>query len=90
MVASAKALRVSDQQRVELERLARSVTAPVREVRQAKVLLAAAGGVANAEIGRRHEVSLPTVRRWPSRFTTEGVASIGRVRPGRGRPPGDQ
>ncbi|MCP3990083.1 MAG: IS630 family transposase [Actinomycetia bacterium] len=87
MVAAAKALRVSDQQRAGLEGLARSETAPVREVRQAKVLLAAADGVANAEILRRHGVSLPTIRRWRSRFGEEGLGSIGRVRPGRGRPP---
>jgi len=78
---------VSDEQRVELDRLARSHTAPGREVRQARVLLLAADGVANAEIGRRCNVSVPTVRRYRTRFGERGMTSIGRVEPGRGRPP---
>ena len=87
MVAAAEALVISEDQRVELDRLARSYTAPEREVRQAKVLLLAADGVANAQIARRCGVSVPTVRRWRDRFSAEGVGSIGRIRPGRGRPP---
>jgi hypothetical protein len=45
MVAAAGALEMTGGQRVELERLARSHTAPAREVRQAKALLWAADGV---------------------------------------------
>ncbi len=70
-----------------LEVLARSHTAPVREVRQAKALVWATEGVANEEIARRCGASPTTIRRWRSRFETEGIDSIGRIRPGRGRPP---
>ncbi len=28
-----------------------------------------------------------TVRRWRTRFSVDGVAGVGRIRPGRGRPP---
>jgi len=42
MVAAAGALEMTGGQRAELERLARSHTAPAREVRQAKALLWAA------------------------------------------------
>lgn len=78
---------MSDEDRVELEVLARSQTAPAREVRQAKALLWAAEGLANAEIARRCETNRPTVRRWRDRFETEGLGSVGRIRAGRGRPP---
>ena len=44
MVAAAGALEMTDGQRAELERLARSHTAPAREVRQAKALLCATDG----------------------------------------------
>ncbi|MFH1330894.1 MAG: helix-turn-helix domain-containing protein, partial [Actinomycetota bacterium] len=67
--------------------MARSETAPFRQVRQARALLLAAGGVANAEIARRCEVSLPTVRSWRGRFSGGGVAGVGRVAAGRGRKP---
>lgn len=87
MVAPAEALIVSDEDRVALELLARSHTAPVREVRQARALLWAADGVSNGEIARRCETNRSTVRRWRSRFETEGIGSVGRIRPGRGRPP---
>ena len=87
MVAAAEALKITDEQRVELDRLAGSLTAPEREVRQARALLLAGEGVANAQIARRCQVSLPTVRRWRNRFVEQGIRSVGRVRPGRGRPP---
>jgi transposase len=87
MVAPAEALIVSDEDRVALEALARSHTAPVREVRQARALLWAAEGVSNAEIARRSETNRPTIRRWRSRFEGDGIGSVGRIRFGRGRPP---
>lgn len=59
---------------------------PFRQVRQAKALLLAAGGVANAEIARRCSVSLPTLREWRIRFADSGVEGVAKIRPGRGRP----
>jgi len=73
-------------QRVELERLARSHTAPTRDVRQAKALLLAADSVSNAEIARRCASTPKSVRRWRSRFAADGTAAVGRIRAGRGRP----
>ena len=86
MVAAAGALEMTGGQRVELERLARSHTAPAREVRQAKALLWATDGVSNAEIARRCASTPKSVRRWRSRFAAEGTAAVGRIRAGRGRP----
>jgi len=80
-------LEMTAEQRSELSVMARSQSAPYRQVRQAKALLWAADGMANSEIARRSEASVSSVRRWRSRFETEGVSSVGRVRPGRGRPP---
>jgi transposase len=75
------------EQRSELGVMARSSSLPHRQVRQARALLWAGEGVANAQIARRSGASPKTVRRWRSRFVSEGVAGVGRIRPGRGRPP---
>jgi len=87
MVAAAQALEISPDQRAELESMAKSHTLAHRQVRQARALLLAGDGVANEEIARRSEASTKTVRRWRTRFATEGLAGVGRIRPGRGRPP---
>ena len=73
--------------RAELEVMAGAMSLPVRQVRQAKGLLLAADGIANAEIARRCEVSTETVRAWRRRFATDGVGGVGKVAPGRGRKP---
>src|SRR5437763_14430385 len=86
MVAAAGTLEMTGGQRAELERLARSHTAPAREVRQAKALLWATDGVSNAEIARRCASTPKSVRRWRSRFAAEGTAAVGRSGAGRGRP----
>ena len=88
-MAAAGALEMTGGQRAALERLARSHTAPAREVRQAKALLAlwwATDGGSNAEIARRCASTPKSVRRWRSRFAGEGTAAVGRIRAGRGRP----
>jgi len=87
MVATAEALRMSPEQRSELESMARSQTLPHRQVRQARALLLAGDGLANEEIARLSEASTKTVRRWRTRFADEGAGGVGRIRPGRGRPP---
>ncbi|HDH25815.1 MAG TPA: helix-turn-helix domain-containing protein [Actinobacteria bacterium] len=87
MVATAEVLEISPDQRAELESMAKSHTLAHRQVRQARALLLAGDGVANEEIARRSEASTKTVRRWRTRFAAEGVACVGRIRPGRGRPP---
>jgi transposase len=81
----AAALTATMEQRVELERMAASTSLPHRQVIQARGLLWACEGVANDEIGRRCGVESDTVRRWRSRFSTEGVAGVGKIAKGRGR-----
>jgi transposase len=76
---------MTDGQREILENLSRSRTAPQREVSRAKALLFASQGMANTAIAQRLEVSPASVVAWRDRFAEEGVAKLGRVRPGRGR-----
>jgi transposase len=83
----AAALPVTSAQRAELEDIARSSTSPHRKVVQAKALLWAADGVANAEIARRCATDPDQVRSWRKRFSEKGVAGVGVVAPGRGRKP---
>ena len=86
-VMVAAALDVSDEQRVVLERWARSTVEPHRRVVQARGLLLAADGVANEEIARRCDTTPDTVRRWRARFVEAGVDGVGVIAPGRGRKP---
>src|SRR5512144_436343 len=83
----AAALPVTDEQWVELSRMAASSVLPHRQVVQAKVLLWAADGVANEEIARRAQVDSGTVRAWRKRFAEKGVEGVGTVAKGRGRKP---
>jgi len=78
---------ISDEQRLELARMAASTSLPHRKVIQAKALVWAADGVANEQIARRCAVDSDTVRRWRSRFGVEGVEGVGVIGKGRGRKP---
>ena len=78
---------VTDEQRVELEKIAASPSLPHRRVAQARALLWAGEGVANEEIARRCGVDSDAVRRWRSRFVEQGTAGVGVIAKGRGRKP---
>jgi hypothetical protein len=69
-----------------LQALARSRTAPLREVQRARIVLAAADGVSNAAIARDLSIEQSTVRTWRGRFADHGMAGLG-DRPRPGRPP---
>jgi transposase len=76
---------LSDEQRAELARIARSSSSPHRSVLKAKALLAAGEGVANNQIARQVGVSANSVRAWRARFAHSGVEGIGVIAKGRGR-----
>src|SRR5438132_946296 len=78
---------VSDEQRLVLERLMRSRTAPHRDVQRARVLVMAADGFASTWIAEEVQVSPTTVSRWRERFSQVGLKEFSGVRPGRGRKP---
>jgi Winged helix-turn helix len=82
--APSPALVMSDAQREILESLAKSQTAAHREVTRAKALLLAADGLASTAVAYEVGVSPSSVVAWRSRFAEEGLAKLGRVRPGRG------
>ena len=68
-----------------LERIA--ARDPARAARRARIVLAAADGVAVRQIARREGVDRNTVRLWLRRFDAEGTAGLA-DRPGRGRKAG--
>ena len=78
-------LPITTGQREVLEALVRRSSAQHREVQTARALLCAADGVANTAIADQVGVSPTTVKAWRDRFAEEGLAGIGKVRPGRGR-----
>src|SRR5215210_7124637 len=75
------------EERQQLEAIVAAPSNPHRMVREARGLLMAADGVANAVIAERLAVSRSTVLGWRKQFVEDGVRGVGRVRPGRGRKP---
>jgi putative transposase len=67
---------VSARQRAVLERTVRRDTSPQRRVRRARIVLAAAGGANNEEIGRRVGVTEETARLWRGRWAAAGEALL--------------
>ena len=72
-------------ERQELTRLSRSLSAPAAQVERSRALLAIADGASYAaaahQVGRRHN---ETISAWVSRFNRDGLAA---VRPGHGGGP---
>jgi len=83
----ASELKLSDEDRGELQRLARNGTISARAVMRSKMILMAADGLSNTEIGSRLGVSRQNVARWRTRFTLLGIAGIKRDAPRSGRKP---
>src|SRR5260370_35173268 len=69
-----------------LERVARSRTAPARQVERAKVVLAAAQGEGVGAIAEHFHLSPATVYVWWHRFEAQGLAGLA-DQPRGGRPP---
>ncbi|WP_026268540.1 helix-turn-helix domain-containing protein, partial [Micromonospora sp. CNB394] len=76
MTRAAAPLMLEPGQRELLESLAKSRTAEHRLVQRARVLLHAADGMANAEIGALAGVTRMTVRAWRSEFAERGLADL--------------
>ncbi|MGI8868269.1 MAG: IS630 family transposase [Mycobacteriales bacterium] len=86
MTSSPVLIALTDQQRAELEGLARARKAPLRSVQRACIVLAAADGQHNARIARDLGLHVDTVRTWRRRFATQGMKGLA-DRPRSGRPP---
>src|SRR3982750_711743 len=78
---------VSDQEREELGRMARSRTVGAGLVRRAQIVLHALEGLKAPEIGARMELCGATVRHWLKSFNARGLPGLGEgVRSGRPPP----
>lgn len=77
---------LSDQERDELLRMARQYTSPYRVVVRSKVILMAADGLENKEIGERIDLPRQIVSKWRKRFFERRLAGL-EDEPRSGRPP---
>jgi transposase len=80
-------INLSEAQREELERQARSRTTTVRLAARAKMILMAAEGKQDQQIAQQLGIARQTVARWRSRFLASGVAGIEKDAPRPGRKP---
>lgn len=69
----------------ELDAIARRYTSPYCDVMRAKVVLLAAEGLSNKDIGSRLDVPRQIVSKWRKRFFEERLVGL-QGRPRRGRP----
>lgn len=68
-----------------LEAITRKYTSPYRDVMRAKVILLAAQGLSNKEIGERLDLPRQIVSKWRKRFFDQRLAGL-QERSRRGRP----
>jgi len=86
MATSPVLITLTDQDRAELEALARARKAPLRAVQRAWIVLAAADSQPNALIADGLGVHVDTVRTWRGRFAAQGMKGLA-DRARSGRPP---
>jgi len=79
------AIILSPAERRTLEARARQYTLPYRDVVRAKIVLLAAEGLENKEIGERLDTPRPVVSKWRKRFFRERLAGLDDL-PRGGRP----
>jgi transposase len=77
---------LAEDERLALERLAHSRTAPARAIERARIIWQPHTGATAGEIALARGVAPETVRRWLKRFNAHGLAGL-EDRPRRGRPP---
>ena len=73
------------EERKRLQEITRKYTSQYRDVIRAKVILLAAEGLENKEIGERLDVPRQIVSKWRKRFFEQRLAGL-QERPRRGRP----
>lgn len=79
-------IQLSRKEREVLEARTRKYTLPYRDVVRAKIVLLAAQGLENREIGERLDLPRPVVSKWRQRFFRQRLAGL-EERPRGGRPP---
>lgn len=80
-------IQLTREERRVLETRSRQYTLPYRDVVRARIVLLAADGWENTEIGARLDLPRPVVSKWRQRFFRERLAGL-EERPRRGRPSG--
>lgn len=71
------AVELTAAERRELEALARKYTSPYRDVVRAKIVLYAADGLRNDQIGARLDLPRQIVSKWRKRFFEERISGLG-------------
>ena len=69
-------IEVSEEDRLELERIVRASSSEVRLVERARIVLAAAQGMTGNEIADHVGCSLPTVVKWRGRYASKGMQGL--------------
>src|SRR4051795_1079732 len=78
-------IELSDEERCELERVARSETMAFQDVQRARIVLYAAEGLHDTEIARRLDTSPGLVGRWRPKFAEHRLEGL-KDKPRSGRP----
>jgi len=76
MFTSPFELELSDDERMELEKLSRSRTAAAAIVQRVRMILAMADGDSYADLVERFDTSTTTLTRWRKRYVERGVAGL--------------
>ena len=85
------ALEVTDNERKQLESIARSRSVPAALNQRAKIVLACAVGTPNSDVAQRFRISRPTVGKWRSRFIEKRIVGLyDELRPGAPRSISDE
>ena len=85
VMRAAPTIKLSDSDRMLLERWARGRSTPARLVLRSKIALLAASGLLNKEIARELRCGAKTVCLWRSRFAQRGVPGIEKDAPRGGK-----
>lgn len=72
----ARVLKVTAEDRVQLESVARSQSMPAALARRAQMVLCLLDGESNSAVARRYKVSRPTVSLWRRRVAEDGMAGL--------------
>jgi len=80
-----KLRKLTAEEQTAMEKLARSRTAPAREVERARIILLASAGTRVPAIAQELELTQLTVRTWLKHFNAEGLEGL-QDRPRSGRP----
>ena len=78
---------LSQEQKQSLERMARARSLPARVVERARIVLLAAAGLENRQIGQQMSITPEKAARWRNRFLERGITALEKdaPRPGRTR-----